>query len=380
MARDLSPPETAPRARRATPVADRVFGTDRMLRRALTVVALSALVYAVCIVLMLFGAWRGMYDMGPVPVLIGMMALTPLGFYVVIRSGMSRSLAEPAMTFAQLIAAQTLIGGGYAVTGPIHACNLMLYSAVMIFGMFDMHVRHARIVAAYTICLTGVIMLWRTHTDPLQYVPEQELIYFVLLTTVLSALSQVSVLLTGMRQRLKDQKGKLERALTHIQEMATHDDLTGLANRRHLLDLLNEHALRSARGGVSFYVAMVDLDHFKQINDTHGHAVGDDALRTFARQAQSQLRNTDVIGRWGGEEFLLLMPESPPGDPNVGLERLRSNLATCPASDQVPALRVRFSAGLSRYRDGEAVGDTIERADRAVYAAKAGGRNQTKAL
>ena len=162
--------------------------------------------------------------------------------------------------------------------------------------------------------------------------------------------------------------------------MATHDELTGLANRRHMLDLLNQHALRHARGGPAFYVAMVDLDHFKRINDTHGHAVGDEALCTFARQAQAQLRNIDVIGRWGGEEFLLLMPETPPGDPNVGLERLRSNLAISPASAHIPELRVKFSAGLSRYRDGEAIGDTIERADRAVYAAKAGGRDQTVAL
>ncbi|MEJ7807471.1 MAG: diguanylate cyclase, partial [Telluria sp.] len=222
-------------------------------------------------------------------------------------------------------------------------------------------------------------MLWANRSDALNYPADQEIIYFALLATILTATSQVSVLLSIMRQRLKSQKAELERALAHIQEMATHDELTGLANRRHLLDLLNQHALRHARGGPSFYVAMADLDHFKRINDTHGHAVGDEALRTFARQAQAQLRNTDVIGRWGGEEFLLLMPETPPGDPNVGLERLRANLANCPASEQVPNLRVRFSAGLSRYRAGEAIGDTIERADRAVYAAKDGGRNRTVA-
>jgi diguanylate cyclase (GGDEF)-like protein len=206
------------------------------------------------------------------------------------------------------------------------------------------------------------------------------LIYFVLAATVLGAISQLAMLLSNMRRRLTMQKTELQRALTHIQEMATHDDLTGLANRRHMLDLLNQHALRHARGGPSFYVAMTDLDHFKNINDSHGHAVGDEALRAFARQAQAQLRNTDVIGRWGGEEFLLLMPETPPGDPNVGLERLRASLEDFPVSEQVPALRVRFSAGLSRFRDGEAVGDTIERADRAVYAAKAAGRNRTVAL
>jgi diguanylate cyclase (GGDEF)-like protein len=276
--------------------------------------------------------------------------------------------------------AQTLIAAGYAVSGTVHSGNLVLLALVMAFSMFDVNVRNARILAGYSIGLIGAVMLWCARADPVVYQPNHEIMYFVVTATVLAAMSQLSVLLSTMRRRLKSQKTELEQALAHIQELATHDELTGLANRRHVLDLLDQHALRQARGGPTFYVAMADLDHFKRINDTHGHAVGDDALRTFARQAQAILRNTDVVGRWGGEEFLLLMPETPPGDPNVGLERLRENLAQCEASAQVAGLHVRFSAGLSRYRDGEAIGDTIERADRALYAAKAAGRDRTVAL
>ena len=357
-----------------------LLSDDRKQRRCLIAVLLTLMVYAVCIGILAYGSSQGLFAPRPVRILGTLMAATPLCFYLIIRSGLNRHMKEPTLTFAQGLAAQTLVAGAYAVTGPVHAGNMMLFGLVMIFGMFDMRVERARFLAAYTIVIGGAAMLWANRSDPLNYPANEEVIYFALLATVLTATSQVSVLLSNMRLRLKSQKAEREEALAHIQEMATHDELTGLANRRHILDLLNGHAQRHARGGPSFYVAMADLDHFKLINDTYGHAVGDEALRTFAHQAQAQLRNTDIIGRWGGEEFLLLLPETPPGDPNVGLERLRATLANCPASELVPELRVLFSAGLSRYRDGEAISDTIERADRAVYAAKHGGRNRTVAL
>lgn len=364
----------------AAPLAARLWGADALQRRCTGAIALSALVYLVCTGLLAYGSAQGLFAPGPVRILALLMLSTPLLFYLLIISGVHRRFAEPTLAFPQGLVGQTMVAGAYAFSGPVHAGNLILLALVMIFGMFDMQVRHARLLAAYSIGLMGAVMLWRSRTDPLQYPANMEAMYFVLTVTVLVAISQLSVLMSTMRLRLKTQKAELQQALAHIQEMATHDDLTGLANRRHMLDLLEQHARRHARGGPSFYIAMVDLDFFKKINDSLGHAAGDDALRAFARQAQAQLRNTDIIGRWGGEEFLLLMPETPPGDPNVGLERLRAALAGTAVSAAAPELRLRFSAGLSRYREGEAVGDTIERADRAAYAAKAAGRDRTVAL
>lgn len=357
-----------------------LFTDDRIQRRCMKAMLIAAFVYAICAGVLAYGALQGLFASGPATVLAALMGATVLGFYLIMRSGLNRRLDEPTMAFQQSLVAQTLVGCAYALTGPMHVANLMLFALVMTFGMFDMKVRNARIMAAYTIAVVGSAMLWGWYHDPAGYPPRLEIVYFVVAVTVLTSVSQLSVVLAIMRGRLQRQKGELEQALAHIKDLATHDELTGLSNRRHILELLQQSALRHKRGGPAFYVAMVDLDHFKKINDEHGHAVGDDALRSFARQAQAQLRNTDDIGRWGGEEFLILMPETPPGDPNVGLERLRASLAGCEASDNVAGLRVLFSAGLSRYREGEAVGDTIERADRAVYAAKAAGRNRTVAL
>ena len=357
-----------------------LFTRERAQRRCLKAIGISAMVYFVCIGILVYGARQGLFDPGPVRILGIAMAATVLLFYLLIRSGLNLRLAEPTLTFPQGLAAQTLIAVSYALTGPVHAATLMLFGLVMTFGMFDMHVRHARVMAAYTIAVAACAMLWGWYHDPQTYPARLEIVFFILAATVLLSLSQLSVVLGRMRGRLKRQTDELKQALAHIQELATHDELTGLPNRRHVLELLGQHALRHQRGGPAFYVVMADLDHFKRINDTHGHAVGDDALRTFARQARHALRTTDIIGRWGGEEFLLVMPETPPNDPHAGLERLRAMLAGRDASDQVAGLRVHFSAGLSRYREGEAIADTIERADRAVYAAKAGGRDRTVAL
>ncbi len=361
-------------------LGDIVLTQDRRQRRCIKVLLLSVVLYGVSICLMAYGGLLGIIDPAVTRWLGGFLALAMSTFYLIMRSGANLRLREPTMSLPQAFVAQSVIATGYAFTGPIHASTLMLYMLVIVFGLFDMRANYGRIVTAYTLVLAGAVMVWRSHTLPQLYIAQYEIIYFALLATGLGVTSRLSLQLSTMRARLKSHKAQLESALAHIHELATHDELTGLANRRHILAQLEEHARRQARGGPSFYVAMADLDHFKSINDTHGHAVGDEALCTFAREALKQLRTTDVIGRWGGEEFLLLLPETPPGDPNVGIERLRSALATCPASAQVAGLRVRFSLGIARYRDGEAIGETIERADRAVYAAKEAGRNCTIAL
>lgn len=361
-------------------IVDLFLTTDYRQRRCLATLGLSSLVYAVCIAILAYGSSQGLFAPGPVRWLALAMATAAIVFYTIVRTGLNKRFAEPTLTFPQAVVGMALIACAYALSETVHAGNLILLPLVMIFGMFDMQVRRARALAVYTIVIMGSTMAWCTWTNPTVYILKQELMYFALTATVLFSISKLSQVLSLMRHRLKSQKADLEQALVRIQEMATHDDLTRLSNRRHVLELLGQHAVRHARGGPSFYVVMADLDHFKNINDTYGHAVGDEALRTFAKAALSQLRTTDIIGRWGGEEFLLLMPETPPGDPNVGIERLRAALETMQICPSAPDLRIKFSSGLSRYRDGEAVGDTIERADRAAYAAKAAGRNRTVAL
>jgi len=167
----------------------------------------------------------------------------------------------------------------------------------------------------------------------------------------------------------------LRRLTDELRVMATQDPLTGLLNRRGLMACLEMH-FRSRTAG-NAHLLIVDIDHFKRINDTHGHRAGDEVLREFAATLQRALRDTDVLARWGGEEFLLLINDTSPELANIGLERARDMLASAPLLAHMPDLRVTFSAGLTGYDDVEELSICIERADQALYRAKAEGRNRT---
>jgi GGDEF domain-containing protein len=108
---------------------------------------------------------------------------------------------------------------------------------------------------------------------------------------------------------LGEQKQELTVALEQIQLMAAHDDLTGLLNRRHMVVLLEQETQRSLRSGRGFCLALIDMDHFKRVNDRYGHAAGDAVLRAFSDTAQAVLRRSDVLARWGGEEFVLMQSD-----------------------------------------------------------------------
>ncbi len=357
-----------------------VLTTDSRQRRTLGLLLLAALVSMTVMPLLVYAAMLGVTKLQHVAWLAALFGVFILGFYTAIRSGYNRRFRDPTLALPQVISAQTLIAAGYAMTGPVHGATVIMLCLVMVFGMFSLRPAALRVASLYTVTAMGVVMYGCARHQPELYPARLELFNFALTAIVMIAISQLSGQLMNMRTRLKTQKIALEQALAHIKEMAAKDELTGLPNRRRMMTLLQEHATRHARGGPRFYVCIIDLDHFKSINDTYGHAAGDAVLRAFATQAQQILRTTDMIGRWGGEEFLLLLPESPPGDPALGVARLREALAAMPASAALPELRVRFSAGFARYEDGEPIDQAIERADRALYAAKSAGRNRSVVL
>ena len=338
---------------------------------------LSDWVFVVCVGLIAYGTWRGVIDPQEGAVLAAAIVVSSIGFYLALRSGFNLRFDDPALTLPQVLAAITWIAGAYATTKAAHGGTLMLLSLVLVFGIFSMNPRRARLSGVYTICIMGAVMLYKNRTDPLVYPAPVEWMHFVFVLTVVPTITTLSSQLTKMRQRLKNQKVELSDALARIQELATRDELTGLINRRQMNQVVLDHAALDNRNMVEFSVVIIDLDYFKRVNDTYGHNVGDEVLRNFAAEALRVLRETDFIARWGGEEFLLLMPEVPPGAPAIGIERLRSALAIFQISPTVPELRISFSAGITTYRPGDSVPAVIERADQGLYRAKAAGRNRS---
>ncbi|TXF99927.1 diguanylate cyclase [Massilia arenae] len=169
---------------------------------------------------------------------------------------------------------------------------------------------------------------------------------------------------------------RLRQALATINELAIRDELTGIHNRRFLLDLVEKEKERADRNGSEFCLCLFDIDFFKRINDTYGHAAGDTVLRAFARTVQDQLRALDAFGRYGGEEFLLMLPETPAASAIALAERVRGAVEGLRCSDGERTITLTVSAGVAEYRLGEKVAQTIVRADQALYLAKSGGRNR----
>ncbi|VXC01077.1 bifunctional diguanylate cyclase/phosphodiesterase [Massilia sp. 9I] len=171
---------------------------------------------------------------------------------------------------------------------------------------------------------------------------------------------------------------KLQRALSTINELAIRDELTGSHNRRFLLGLIDREKERSDRNGRPFCLCLFDIDFFKRINDSYGHAAGDVVLRSFAEAVQGQIRGTDAFGRYGGEEFLLMLPETPAPDAVVLAERVRRVIAELRCRDNGGDITLTVSVGVAEYRLGEAVAQAIGRADEALYVAKSLGRNRVQ--
>jgi diguanylate cyclase (GGDEF)-like protein len=165
-------------------------------------------------------------------------------------------------------------------------------------------------------------------------------------------------------------------ATAELQRIATTDALTGLWNRRHLLERLEAETCRSNRNGRPLCLAILDVDHFKRVNDLHGHPAGDEVLRTLARLIRDSVRLSEVVGRMGGEEFAILMPETDRAQASLVCERLRERVARSPV--RLPSgadLEVTLSTGIALMEGEEASDRLISRADAALYDAKAEGRN-----
>jgi diguanylate cyclase len=181
---------------------------------------------------------------------------------------------------------------------------------------------------------------------------------------------------SSMRASLYQSGQKLKEAYRRIEELAELDELTGAFNRRCIMRTLEEEIARSSRNGQPCSIALIDLDWFKRINDGYGHPTGDEVLRTFAITMFANIRTIDRFGRYGGEEFLLVLPNTQAESAARLLDRLRAIVADLDWSAFSAGMRVTLSAGVATLRADEHSDSLLARADKALYASKAQGRNR----
>lgn len=308
-------------------------------------------------------------------------SLTILGaFLLVFRTGMNLRFSDPSLTAIQMVASMLpmLYVMFHLDSGQARAILLMTVIVPALYGMLALGSRQMIAVSGIFLALYATLIsglwLWRAEV----MTPSLELIQAATFVLVVSQIAIIGGFVSDLRQKLKDRNAELNEALTKITDMANHDQLTGLSNRRHLFSILEQETSRYHRAHGPFSIGIIDLDHFKSVNDTYGHAIGDTVLCRVSETAAVSLRNVDALGRYGGEEFLLVMPQTSLEGAWITAERVRERIAALRYPEISENLRSTASIGIAEYRTGESIDETIHRADHALYRAKEDGRNRCR--
>ena len=181
-------------------------------------------------------------------------------------------------------------------------------------------------------------------------------------------------------ERMIKEKAQLQTQLANMNrslDLATRiDPMTGLANRRAIMEMIEQEFSRASRHQRSASIIMADLDYFKKVNDTHGFNTGDDVLVEVSRVLRGCLRNEDVCSRWGGEEFLVLLPETQLDGALAVANKIRESVAMTEFKVNRPGIQLTISLGVCEYKPNQNIFEAISRADQALFQAKLGGRNR----
>ena len=349
---------------------------DHHTRLRLRTTSLAAFDYALN-VLVLFGfAAVGTIPLGvPLRILVVAVAFNII-FLGGIGSGLTRRFRDPSLTGAQVFAACGINLLGLLLAPQIAYMFIVNLFVPLSFG--GLHFSRRQFLFAWllvSLAFGGALWMMGPALGSGLGTPTGRLLFWAVLTLAVGRFLAVNAEVSRLRSRLVDKNHELAAATAKLGELATHDELTGVWNRREFLNLLAAERARAGRGGPGFCVAMVDADHFKRVNDAYGHLAGDQALHELARLLQGTLRTEDCLARYGGEEFAVLLVGSAAEAAPAALERMRSAVQAHDWQRLAPGIDLTISAGIATWRPGEDMGQVLSRADGALYEAKEAGRN-----
>ncbi|MFF7705789.1 diguanylate cyclase domain-containing protein [Pseudomonas sp. NPDC007930] len=302
------------------------------------------------------------------------------GLLAMFLSQANHRFADPSLTQPQVLLATVALTCLLAVADSLRGLFMVFYFILLLFGLFHLSrpvfVRCA-VVAFGCFCAMLLALGWAGSLGDQRVALMQAGVLAVGLLWLCLYASYVQASRHRMRQRrfaLQAHQDTLRGMMRQLEDLVATDELTGLFNRRHFLRLASRE-LSMLRPGLHHGLALIDLDHFKRINDVHGHAAGDQVLQAFAQVAATCLRDGDVLARYGGEEFVLLLLGSDTERLTLCCERLRlAYQNAAPVAGRVAPLSL--SAGMTLLAPGDDLDDALQRADKALYEAKRNGRNQ----
>jgi diguanylate cyclase (GGDEF)-like protein len=353
----------------------RIFPDDARqalrLRRFIVAAATSALLP----LLLAAMAGLGYVDAAPAlwsAALVGAFAVL---FFVLFRAGLNLRFADPSLTGEQILAAILTTAYVSYHAGEARPAVAMFYLVALFFGSLRLGASRLFGLAGIAL-LAHAVVIWAWHKHNPAADMTGSLVDLAALAVVLPWLAGMAAYVNGMRARLSDSHRRLQDAYDRIEKIAIRDELTGAYNRRFLMEALAREQARAKRRGNTYSVCLFDVDHFKRINDSWGHAAGDTALKHFAAIAGADLRDVDIFGRYGGEEFLLILPDTAQRGAAAAAERGRAGVLAA-GFPQVPSEhRVTVTAGVATSRAEESVDALLARADRGLYEGKTAGRNR----
>jgi diguanylate cyclase (GGDEF)-like protein len=296
-------------------------------------------------------------------------------FFLLFRSGLNLRFPDPSLTAEQIGASFLCLAYIMYYAGPAGSALTLFYPVAMLFGALRLDVTRLMALALLAVAAHAA-MLWLSFSRNPGLETGPGLTALAVLAVVLPWFAVMGGYVNRLRSRLSDSHRRLRGAYERIEKLAVRDELTGVYNRRFLMEALSRERARLERLGATFSLCLLDVDHFKAINDAHGHAAGDVVLVQVARIAGAGLRAVDVFGRYGGEEFLLILPATPLAGARVCAERVRAAIEQAAYPGIPPSTPVRATLGIAEAARGEDIAALVARADRALYAGKAAGRNR----
>lgn len=317
-------------------------------------------------------SWLGFVESNILVIAGGLILTIMVLFYVIFRTKLNLKFRDPSLTAAQMLTSSLTMVYVMHNAGAARGIFLIVILMIFVFGVFRLSAREFLQIAGLVL-IAYVVLAWPLLGGA---TPSSDkslaVLYGIVLLVVLPWFGIMGAYIGRLRFRLDKSIAELESS----QAIAVRDDLTGAYNRRYLMGALTKEKSRSDRGGEPFSVCIVDIDYFKRVNDTKGHLVGDQVLKQLTLVVQPDVRTTDFFGRFGGEEFLLILSETSLTGACVYAERVRQMVEQLQFPEIDPALRITVSIGVTQYRPREEISTTLNRADMALYDAKARGRNR----
>ncbi len=298
-----------------------------------------------------------------------------------IQSGINLRFSDPSMTMAQILlpVIPSLYVMYFVALPQGRLVFLLLATGGLLFGALALDRRQMLTIASlFWLGYLALVLILFVRAPARVYWPLEAVTLFAYAST-LSIVAYLGSFISGLRSELGKRNRELKTANLELVELATRDPLTSLPNRRTVIEQLEREIARSERqtsGPKVLGISVLDIDHFKRVNDTYGHQAGDEILRKVSRVLEATVRKGDYIGRIGGEEFLLIFPETIPGNTIPAAERIRRAVAALRFEELPEDYQVTVSQGIAIHQHGESLEATFKRADEALYQAKNSGRNQ----